>query len=80
MFPPPSSGSVPPASFSHSQSAPNLSSSVAQVTAHWFYRTAASIEVWKPFSVEDSTAIEAAYERGGSGTVAVEGTRFVDAN
>ena len=53
---------------------------MAQVTAHWFYRTAASIEVWKPFSVEDSTAIEAAFERGGSGTVAVEGTRFVDAN
>ena len=28
--------------------------------------------------MEDSTAIEAAFERGGAGPVAVEGTRFVD--
>ena len=48
------------------------------MTAHWFYRTTSSVEVWKPFSVEDSTAIEAAFERGGAGPVAVEGTRCVD--
>ena len=28
--------------------------------------------------MEDSTAIEAAFERGGAGPVAVEGTRCVD--
>jgi hypothetical protein len=49
------------------------------VTAHWFYRlpeAGAAQEVWRPFSLEDSTEIEAAVECGGSGPVPVEGTRW----
>merc|ERR1719244_1539315 len=76
MFSPPGSTLPSTSSFPHSQSAPNLSSSVPLVTAHWFYRTASAVEVWKPFSVEDSCSIEAAYEQGGADPVAVEGTRW----
>jgi len=76
---PPSTPLLPPAtpSMPHSVSAPSLSpSATAAVTAHWFYRTAAATETWKPFSVEDSTVIETAYERGAAGPIAVEGTRW----
>ena len=52
------------------------------VTAHWFWRATGSVvgnsstEVWKPFSVEDSSSIEAAWEGNEQGPVAVEGSRW----
>ncbi len=78
-------GQLPP-----SQSAPNLSGMLPpqtsggfggpvcpEVTAHWFYKQAGEHEVWKPFSVEDSTAIDLANDSGGrSEPIPVDGTRY----
>ena len=78
---PPPGGHLPP-----SQSAPNLSamsqspvySGAAEMTSyHWFYRLAGDQEVWKPFSVEDSTAIDMAHEAGRRNEpIQVDGTRY----
>eukprot|EP00092_Neocalanus_flemingeri_P040429 GFUD01044030.1.p1 GENE.GFUD01044030.1~~GFUD01044030.1.p1 ORF type:complete len:1043 (-),score=301.73 GFUD01044030.1:134-3262(-) len=77
-----------PTSLPPSHSTPNLPSLAAQwspppppqspsVTAHWFFKLDSQQEVWKPFSVEDSTAIESAYERGStSQAIPVDGTRY----
>jgi len=78
-------GQLPP-----SQSAPNLSGMLPpqtsggfggpvcpEVTAHWFYKQAGEHEVWKPFSVEDSTAIDLANDSGRrSEPIPVDGTRY----
>merc|ERR1719186_1042570 len=79
---------LPPTQLPPSNSAPNLPSMATQwspppapstpsVTAHWFYKQDSQQEIWKPFSVEDSTAIESAYERGStSQAIPVDGTRY----
>ena len=48
-----------------------------EVTAHWFYKQAGDQDMWKPFSVEDSTAIDLAYDGGRrSEPIPVDGTRY----
>ena len=32
--------------------------------AHWFYKPKSDSEVWKPFGVDDSFLVEAAYSEG----------------
>merc|ERR1719318_2299056 len=58
----PPSNSAP--SLASPQWSPPATPSLPPVTAHWFYQLPSQQETWKPFSVEDSTAIEAAYEKG----------------
>ena len=70
-----------------SQSAPNLAAmsqspysyntASREVTSHWFYKTIGDNDIWKPFSVEDSTAIDIAYDGGNrDAPIPVDGTRY----
>jgi hypothetical protein len=71
----PASPSYPPQSSPFIQSpAPTL----PQVTVHWFYKVKDGVEpIWKPFTVEDSMAIETAMEQGRTDApIPVDGTRF----
>ena len=72
-FPAPSPAVIPP-----SQSAASLPMAGSEgVTAHWFYRLQGEQEVWRPFSVEDSTVLEASSSRGDSTKpIPVDGTRY----
>jgi len=47
-----------------------------QVEAHWFYKEKRDGDHWKPFGVDDSFLIEAAYESGEAAPVPVDGTRY----
>eukprot|EP00090_Calanus_glacialis_P024326 TRINITY_DN37779_c0_g1_i1.p1 TRINITY_DN37779_c0_g1~~TRINITY_DN37779_c0_g1_i1.p1 ORF type:complete len:1042 (-),score=352.82 TRINITY_DN37779_c0_g1_i1:171-3296(-) len=71
----PPSTSAP--SLASTQWSPPVTPSLPPVTAHWFFQLSSQPETWKPFSVEDSTAIEAAYEKGStSQAIPVDGTRY----
>ena len=84
-YAPSPASSIPP-QLPPSQSAPNLVGMSSpygavgvsnEVTAHWFYKSRGDQDVWKPFSVEDSTAIDMSYEAGKkSDPIAVDGTRY----
>jgi len=74
--------SVPLSTSTPNFASPNTSASsnsvtIPTVTAHWFYRVNDNQEIWKPFSVDDSTAIETAYEKGKmDDLIPVDGTRY----
>jgi len=76
----PSSSPQTQAALPPSNSAPSLSTfspQVPAITAHWFYNVSGDKDVWKPFSVEDSTAIETAFENGlVNQSIPVDGTRY----
>merc|ERR1719450_1172687 len=69
-----------------SMSTPNLTTqqwsppsppSIPPVTPHWFLKLPLQQETWKPFSVEDSLAIESAFERGATDQpISVDGSRY----
>ena len=47
-----------------------------EVTSHWFYRVGAVQDLWKPFSMEDSLAIDMANDcNKKSEPIPVNGTR-----
>ena len=50
--------------------------SAQEVTSHWFYKVGADQDLWKPFSMEDSLAIDMANDSNKrSEPIPVNGTR-----